>query len=304
MSQQIPLTKFVKEFELINLTPEINIENKVLTQKFVNKPSLQLTGFFDHFDAERMQIIGRIEDTYLMRQSKETRETILDKLFSFNFPCMIFSRDLEPWEEVFEVAHKYQIPIFGTSFGASELYSEAVRWLNNEFAPKTTIHGVLVDIYGEGLLIIGESGIGKSEAALELIKRGHRLVADDAVEIKRISHKMLMGTCPELIKYLLELRGIGIMDIYELYGASAVKDSQRIDIAIKLVTWSPNEVYDRLGLEEKYIEILGNKVICKTIPLRPGRNVAVICESAAISHKQKRLDGSPVQRLMDIIDKK
>ena len=296
----ITLEKFVNEFELENLTPEIELNGRMLTQKFVNRPALQLTGFFDHFDNTRIQIIGRIEHTYMGRQSIETRMEILDRLLGSRIPCIVFCRSLEPFPEMFDIAKKYSVPIFKTTDGASELYSEATKWLNTEFAEKITMHGVLVDVYGVGLLIIGESGIGKSEAALELIKRGHRLVADDAVEIRKISHKVLMGTCPEMIRYLIELRGIGILDVHELYGAGAVKATQNIDIVIKLVTWDQNAVYDRLGLEDEYIEILGNKIICKTIPIRPGRNVAIICESAAINHRQKRLSyptGTIKQRL-------
>lgn len=290
---QIPLKKFTDEFELENLTHDIDIEGRMLKQKFVNRPALQLTGFFDHFDNTRIQIIGRIEHTYMKNQSKKTRIEILDKLFSYRFPCMVFCKSLLPFSETFAIAEKYSVPIFGTSYGASELYSEAIRWLNTEFAEKITMHGVLVDVYGVGLLIIGESGIGKSEAALELVKRGHRLVADDAVEIKRISHKVLTGSCPELIRYLIELRGIGILDIRELFGAGSVKTSQNIDIVVRLTQWDQNYNYDRLGIEEEYIEILGNKVVCKTIPLRPGRNVAVIIESAAINHRQKIMEKTP-----------
>ena len=290
---QIPLKKFTDEFELENLTHDIDIEERMLKQKFVNRPALQLTGFFDHFDNTRIQIIGRIEHTYMKNQSKETRIEILDRLFSYRFPCMVFCKSLLPFSETFAIAEKYSVPIFGTSYGASELYSEAIRWLNTEFAEKITMHGVLVDVYGVGLLIIGESGIGKSEAALELVKRGHRLVADDAVVIKRISHKILTGSCPELIRYLIELRGIGILDIRELFGAGSVKTSQNIDIVVRLTQWDQNYNYDRLGIEEEYIEILGNKVVCKTIPLRPGRNVAVIIESAAINHRQKIMEKTP-----------
>lgn len=290
---QIPLKKFTDEFELENLIHDIDIEGRMLKQKFVNRPALQLTGFFDHFDNTRIQIIGRIEHTYMKNQSKKTRIEILDKLFSYRFPCMVFCKSLLPFSETFAIAEKYSVPIFGTSYGASELYSEAIRWLNTEFAEKITMHGVLVDVYGVGLLIIGESGIGKSEAALELVKRGHRLVADDAVEIKRISHKVLTGSCPELIRYLIELRGIGILDIRELFGAGSVKTSQNIDIVVRLTQWDQNYNYDRLGIEEEYIEILGNKVVCKTIPLRPGRNVAVIIESAAINHRQKIMEKTP-----------
>lgn len=295
----ITLEKFVSEFELENLTPEIGLEGRTLMQKYVNRPALQLTGFFDHFDNTRIQIIGRIEHTYMRRQPVETRIEILDKLFSFQIPCIVFCRSLEPFPQMMEIAKKYSVPIFGTSDGASELYSEATKWLNTELAERITMHGVLVDVNGVGLLIIGESGIGKSEAALELIKRGHRLVADDAVEIRRISHKVLMGSCPELIRYLIELRGIGILDVHELFGAGSVKANQNIDIVIKLVAWDQSYNYDRLGIEEEYIEILGNKIVCKTIPLRPGRNVAVICESAAIDYRQKRLGYVPCKNIAE-----
>lgn len=295
MSTEISITleKFVNEFELENLTPEIDLSCRVLTQKYVNRPALQITGFFDHFDNTRIQIVGRIEHTYMNTQPIEKKMEIFDRLFGFHIPCIVFCRSLEPFPEMMEIAKKYAVPVLGTSAGASELYSEATKWLNTELAERITMHGVLVDVNGVGLLIIGESGIGKSEAALELIKRGHRLVADDAVEIRRISHKVLMGTCPELIRYLIELRGIGILDVHELFGAVSVKANQNIDIVIKLVAWDQNESYDRLGIEEDYIEILGNKIVCKTVPLRPGRNVAVICESAAIDYRQKRLKHAP-----------
>lgn len=289
----ITLEKFAHEFELKNVTPEIDIRGRVLTQKYVNRPALQLTGFFDHFDNSRIQIVGRIEHTYMSTQPVEKKIEIFNKLFSFHIPCIVFCRSLEPFPEMMDIARKCSVPVFVTSDGASELYSEATKWLNTELAERITMHGVLVDVNGVGLLIIGESGIGKSEAALELIKRGHRLVADDAVEIRRISHKVLMGSCPELIRYLIELRGIGILDVHELFGAVSVKANQNIDIVIKLVAWDQNYNYDRLGIEEDYIEILGNKIVCKTVPLRPGRNVAVICESAAIDYRQKRLKHSP-----------
>ena len=286
----VTLTKIVEKMELRNLTPDVDMTQREVKIPDINRPALQLAGFFDHFDCERIQLIGYVEYTYLQTLEYEHKMKIYDTLLEYGIPCFIFCRNLQPDPEFLEKAVKNNIPVFITDKQTSSFSAELIRWMKVELAPCISIHGVLVDCYGVGVLIMGDSGIGKSEAALELIKRGHRLVADDAVEIRKISHKTLMGTCPELIRYLIELRGIGILDVHELYGAGAVKASQNIDIVIKLVNWDNGEIYDRLGLEEEYIEILGNKIVCKTIPLRPGRNVAVICESAAINHRQRRLD--------------
>ena len=295
---QIPLKKFTDEFELENLTHDIDIEERMLKQKFVNRPALQLTGFFDHFDNTRIQIIGRIEHTYMKNQSKETRIEILDKLFSYRFPCMVFCKSLLPFSETFAIAEKYSVPIFGTSYGASELYSEAIRWLNTEFAEKITMHGVLVDVYGVGLLIIGESGIGKSEAALELVKRGHRLVADDAVEIRRTAQTTLYGQSPENIRHFIELRGIGIINARKLFGMGAIKLQEKIDMVINLEQWDSSKVYDRMGLDNEYMKILGVEVPTLTIPVKPGRNLAVIIEVAAMNNRQKKMGYNAARELL------
>jgi len=285
----VELEKLVEEFELENLVPEIDLGGKKLTKSEVNRPALQLTGFYDYFDNDRMQIMGRVEKGYLNTLPELDRKTVLRQFFAFQLPCVVICKDLEVFPEMIEYAKEYKVPFFRTKDGTSSFVAETIRWLRVQLAERVTLHGVLVDVYGEGILIMGESGIGKSETALELIKRGHRLVADDAVEIKRISHNLLVGTAPELIRYLIELRGIGIIDVKELFGVGSVKQTQNIDLVIKLAMWDGERTGDRLGLTDEYMEILGNHVVCTTIPIRPGRNVAVICESAAINHRQKKM---------------
>ncbi len=285
----VPIEKFVKEFNLENMIPEISLNGKMLKSSDVNRPALQLAGYFDYFENDMIQIIGKVENSYLERLEPMFREDVLRKLFSFGFPCLIICNNIEMLPEIEIFAKEFEVPVFRTSDGESDFVGEINRWLKGELAQRITIHGVLVDIYGEGILIIGDSGVGKSETALELIKRGHRLVADDAVEIKKIDHETLIGTCPELIRYFIELRGIGIIDIKELFGVGSIKQSQTIDLVIKLELWDDDKIYDRMGVEDEYYEILGNKIVCNVIPLREGRNTAVICEAAAINCRQKKL---------------
>ena len=299
----VSMEKFVKEFELEVIIPEIDFSDKLLTSADVNRPALQISGFFEHFDSDRVQVIGMVEHTYLKKLDAEFRRNVLKQIFSFKIPCLVISRNLEVFPDIIEFAKEYEVPVFRTKDNTSEFMAECIRWLNVELAPRLTMHGVLVDIYGEGILITGDSGIGKSETALELIKRGHRLVADDAVEIKRVSHRTLVGTSPELIRYFIELRGIGILDVKQLYGAASVKQTQNIDLVVKLEMWDEDKEYDRLGLTEEYIDILGNKVLCNSIPIRPGRNVAIICEAAAINHRQKKMGYNAAQVLHDRIAK-
>lgn len=299
----VSMEKFVKEFNLENVLPEIKLKNKMLTKDEINRPALQMAGFFEHFDNDRVQLMGMVEHTYLSKLDAEFRRNVLKKIFAFQIPCFIICRNLKIFPEMLEYAKEFDVPVFRTSDGTSDFMGEVIRWLKSELAERITMHGVLVDIYGEGILIIGESGIGKSETALELIKRGHRLVADDAVEIKRVSHSTLVGTSPELIRYFIELRGIGIIDVKELFGVSSVKQTQNIDLVVKLEMWNEEKEYDRLGLTEEYIDILGNKLICNSIPIRPGRNVAVICESAAINHRQKKMGYNAAKVLNDRINK-
>lgn len=297
----VPMEKLVQHFGLKVLTPDICLKNIEITQADVNRPALQMVGFFDYFDSERVQIIGKVEYTYLSKLETEVRQRVLKKIFDLKIPCLIICRELEPFPEMITYADMNQVPIFQAAESTSSFMAELIRWLKVELAPRITIHGVLVDIYGEGILIMGESGIGKSETALELIKRGHRLVADDAVEIKKVSQQTLIGTCPEVIRHFIELRGIGIIDIREMFGVESVKETQTIDLVIKLELWDTQKEYDRLGLHEEYIDILGNKVVCHSIPIRPGRNLAIICESAAINHRQKKMGYNAAQALNDRI---
>ena len=285
----VSLEKFIDQMKVENLTPEVDIEHIEITQTDMNRPALQLAGFFDYFDNHRVQIIGQVEHTYMEKQGVEKSSEMIGKIMSYKVPCIIFCRDLPVPEEFLEVSRRHGIPILKTPVDTSSFSAECTRWLKVELAPRISIHGVLVDIYGEGVLITGESGIGKSEVALELIHRGHRLVSDDVVEIKKVSDATLIGSAPEITRHFIELRGIGIIDAKTLFGVESVKNTQSIDLVIKLEEWNKDQEYDRMGLEENYIEYLGNKVVCQSIPIRPGRNVAIICESAAVNFRQKKM---------------
>ncbi|MCC8138231.1 MAG: HPr(Ser) kinase/phosphatase [Clostridiales bacterium] len=293
----VPLKKIVEKMELTNMTPEIDISGKKVVTSEINRPALQLTGYFDHFYSERVQIIGYVEYTYLEHLSRETKVPVYEKFLSYNVPCIIYTTMTEPDEDMLRLAKQYQVPVFTTRQTTSGFMAEIIRWLNVELAPCISIHGVLVDVYGEGILIMGESGIGKSEAALELIKRGHRLVTDDVVEIRKVSDATLIGSSPDITRHFIELRGIGIIDVKTLFGVESVKNTQQIDLVIKLEEWSRDKEYDRLGLEEEYTEFLGNKVVCHSLPIRPGRNLAVIVEAAAVNHRQKKMGYNAAQEL-------
>lgn len=295
--QSVDLSKIVEKLNLKNLTPGIDTEKIKVTQPDINRPALQLAGFFDHFDSERVQVIGYVEFTYIEKLDLERKKVIFRKLFSSNIPCLVYCRHLLPDQDVLNLAIEYQIPILATDKITSSFMAEIIRWLNVQLAPTISIHGVLVDVYGEGLLIMGESGIGKSEAALELIKRGHRLVTDDVVEIRKVSDDTLIGTAPDITRHFIELRGIGIIDVKTLFGVESVKETQSIDLVIKLEDWNREKEYDRLGLEEEYTEFLGNKVVCHSIPIRPGRNLAIICEAAAVNYRQKKMGYNAAQEL-------
>ncbi len=293
----VKLVNLIDKMKLENLTPEIELKGIKITQSDINRPALQLTGYFEHFDATRVQVIGFVEYTYMEGMSDEEKRQKYDKLMSYDIPCIIFSRDLKPDDIFMEVAKKYNKPVLSTKLTTSAFIAEAIRWLNVKLAPCISVHGVLVDVYGEGVLITGESGIGKSEAALELIKRGHRLVTDDVVELRKVSDETLVGSAPDITKHFIELRGIGIVDVKALFGASSVKDTQQVDLVIRLEEWDKDREYDRLGLEQEYTEYLGNKIVCHTLPIRPGRNLAVICESAAVNHRQKKMGYNAAQEL-------
>ena len=293
----VSITKIIDRFKLENLTPELDIKGITITQPDINRPALQLAGYFEHYEATRLQIIGFVEYTYMESMGDERREEIYNKLLSCPIPVIIFCRELQPDPLFLKIALEKKIPILMTKKATSAFTAEIIRWLNVQLAPCISIHGVLVDVYGEGVLIMGESGIGKSEAALELIKRGHRLVTDDVVEIRKGSDDTLVGSAPEVTKHFIELRGIGIVDVKSLFGVSSVKDTSQIDLVIHLEDWEKEKEYDRIGMEEEYIEYLGNKVACHNIPIRPGRNLSVICESAAVNHRQKKMGYNAAQEL-------
>lgn len=293
----VAITKLIDKMELENLTPEIDLEDITISQSDVNRPALQLAGYFDYFDCNRIQVVGHVENSYLETIGLEKETEMMRKIMEHKVPCIVYCRKIEVRPEVIALASEYKIPVLRTEKTTSSFMAEVIRWLNVELAPRISIHGVLVDVFGEGLLIMGESGIGKSEAALELIKRGHRLVTDDVVEIKKVSDDTLIGTAPDITRHFIELRGIGIIDVKSLYGVESVKDTQCIDLVIKLEEWNRDEEYDRLGLEEKFTEFLGNKVVCHSIPIRPGRNLAIICESAAVNYRQKKMGYNAAKEL-------
>ena len=293
----VKLESIIEKMKLENLTPDIDISKIKITQPDINRPALQLAGYFEHFEATRLQIIGFVEYSYIEGLPVARKKEIYERLLSCEIPAIVFCRELKPDELFTEIAEAHKVPLLMTKKATSAFMAEIIRWLNVKLAPCISVHGVLVDVFGEGVLITGESGIGKSEAALELIKRGHRLVTDDAVEIRKVSDETLVGSAPDITKHFIELRGIGIIDVKTLFGVSSVKDTQNIYLVIRLEDWDKDKEYDRLGLEEEYTEYLGNKVVCHNIPIRPGRNLAVICESAAINHRQKKMGYNAAQEL-------
>jgi len=297
MGENVTIKELITELNLKNYTPEIDTESIIIKHPEINRPALQLAGFFDHFDSERVQVLGNVENAYIETIDEETKKKTYDKLLSYKVPCVLYARGIKPDEDMLSYCLHYGVPCLGTERSTTYLTAEIIRWLNVKLAPVISIHGVLVDVYGEGVLITGDSGIGKSEAALELVKRGHRLVSDDVVEIRKVSQQTLVGTAPDITKHFIELRGIGIIDVKALFGVLSVKDTQSIDLVIQLEDWVKNKDYDRLGLEDNYIEYLGNKVVCHVLPVRPGRNLAIIVETAAVNHRQKMMGYNAAQEL-------
>lgn len=297
MASSVALSKLVEKMNLKNLTPDVDISQIRVTVPDINRPALQLTGYFEHFASERVQIVGYVEYTYLQGLCSDAKRPIYEKFVSYKMPCIIYTSMTAPDTELLELATQYGVPVFSTDKATSAFMAEIIRWLNVELAPCISIHGVLVDVYGEGVLIMGESGIGKSEAALELIRRGHRLISDDVVEIRKVSDVSLVGSAPDITRHFIELRGIGIIDVKTLFGIEAVKNTQVIDMVIKLEEWNRDKEYDRLGLEHDYTEFLGNRVVCHSIPIRPGRNLAIIVEAAAVNHRQKKMGYNAAQEL-------
>ena len=297
MGQCVKISEVAEKMELKNLTPNVELEDKSIRVPDVNRPALQLTGYFEHFDSERVQIVGYVEYTYLETMEKQVKLSVYEELLRHQVPCIIYSKKLSPDPELLEMATEANIPVLQTDKATSAFMAELIRWLNVKLAPCISIHGVLVDVYGVGVLIMGESGIGKSEAALELIKRGHRLVTDDVVEIRKVSDDTLVGSAPDITRHFIELRGIGIVDVKSMFGVQCVRETQNIDLVITLEDWNRDKEYNRLGLEEEYTEFLGNKIVCHSIPIRPGRNLAIIVESAAVNYRQKQMGYNAAQEL-------
>ena len=298
MVYSVTVTQLIEKMDLKNNTPEIDTDKILIQDPVMNRQAVQFGGFFEHFDAGRIQICGNVEHAYVAAMhTEEENKRIMDEFFSYKPPCLIFCRGLEPYPFIIEMAKKHGVPVLTSDAVTSAFVHEVDRWLHVELAPRISVHAVLVDVYGEGVLIMGESGIGKSEAALELLKRGHRLVADDVVEIKKVSDATLVGRAPDITRHFIELRGIGIIDVKSLFGVECVKIDQNIDLVINLEEWSKDTEYDRLGLEDNYMEFLGNKVVSHNIPIRPGRNIAIIVESAAVNHRQKKMGYNAAQEL-------
>ena len=288
--------------ELENVTKDVDVSRIEIVQTDVNRPALQLAGFFDYFDSGRIQIIGHVEHTYMEQKGLDYTLEMMEIIMAGSErhtkpPCIVFCRDLHIDDKLIRLASKYQVPLLRTGKETNAFMAEVIRWLNVELAPRCSVHGVLLDLFGEGVLIMGESGIGKSEVALELIHRGHRLVSDDVVEIKKVSDASLIGSAPDITRHFIELRGIGIIDVKTLFGVESVKDTQSVDLVIKLEEWDRDKEYDRLGLHEEYTEYLGNKIVCHSLPIRPGRNLAVIVESAAVNHRQKKMGYNAAEEL-------
>ena len=298
MGYTVSLGKIIDEFSLeIFYMPKDPNELNVTVADY-NRPGLELTGHLDFFDKNRILIIGKKEHHYLELLPPEGRTKSLESFLSFGPPAMVFCRGLQPFPEVKTVAAQYGVAILVTSDATSEFTASLVSFLNVQLAPRVTRHGVLVEVYGEGVLLMGDSGIGKSETAVELIKRGHRLIADDAVEIRRVSNQTLVGSSPANIRHFIELRGIGIVNARRIYGMGAVKNTEKIDLVINLEIWDNAKVYDRMGMDTEYMEILGNKVPTITIPVKPGRNLAVIIEAAAMNNRQKKMGYNAAKELL------
>ena len=285
----VPLTTLVEEFHLEVAFASSDYDSVRLTVEDVARPGLQLAGYFDHFEPLRLQVVGNAEMSYVQRLDPGDRRVVFDRLFSYRFPALLIARNIQPDEECLTMARKHNVTLLRTDEATSAIITAIITYLTAALAPRITRHGVLMEVYGEGLLLIGDSGIGKSETAIELLKRGHRLIADDAVEIKKVSGNSLVGTAPELIRNYVELRGIGIINVAHLFGMGAVKLENEINMVVNIVPWNNHEVYDRLGLEDQFMEILGVRLPMNTIPVTPGRNLAVILEVAAMNNRQRQL---------------
>ena len=298
---KLPISQIIDNFQLEILHMPDNDKLKRVTTSDVSRPGLQLVGFCEYFDNRRIQIMGKVEFTYLEKLSVDDRVKRLREFFALDFPVLIITRDLQIFPEMLDFAEEFNIPLLRCEHGTSQFMSMLIRYLSEQLAPCKTRHGVLCEIYGEGVLIMGESGVGKSEAAIELVKRGHRLVADDAVEIRKISDSALIGASPDIIRHFVEVRGIGIIDVKEIFGVGSIKDKQQIDMVIHLEPWEKDKQYDRLGMVDEYTNIMGINVPSVTIPVKIGRNIAVIVEVAAMNNRQKKMGYNAAVELNDRI---
>lgn len=302
-SYSVLLRDVVKEFHLTVTYASTDFDKVQIVGEEVSRPGLQFAGFFNHFEPLRLQVVGNVESAYLATLTADQKREIFEKLFSYKIPALIFARNMEPPKECLEMAQKQDITILRCVESTTYIVSSLITYLKNALAPRITRHGVLVEIYGEGLLLMGESGIGKSESAAELLKRGHRLIADDAVEIRKITNNSLIGSSPELIRNYIELRGIGVINVAQLFGMAAIKKETAIDLVVNMVPWSNELKFDRLGLEEQHIDILGIKVPSITIPIKPGRNLAIILEVAAMNNRQKKMGYNAAQEFTDQLNR-
>ena len=294
----VPLSQIAEALNLTEVYVAENYKETNISTVEINRPGLELTGFLEFFDNKRIQVLGNTEFSYLGRYGPEAQKMVIDSIFSFGPPAVIICRDIEPSNAILESAKLHKVSIFSTPQSTSDLTASLVQYLNKELAPRITRHGVLVEVYGEGCLLTGDSGVGKSETAIELIKRGHRLVADDAVEIRRTAQTTLYGQSPENIRHFIELRGIGIINARKLFGMGAIKLQEKIDMVINLEQWDSSKVYDRMGLDNEYMKILGVEVPTLTIPVKPGRNLAVIIEVAAMNNRQKKMGYNAARELL------
>ncbi len=294
----VPLSKVIKEAMLETVLAAGDPEQILITSSEVNRPGLALAGYFDYFNSDRIQILGKSESGFLEDLPEELRQTRLEELVSRRPPAIVVTRDLPISDEMRSLCEKYQVTLLRSSDSTSGLLAVLIAFLNVQLAPRITRHGVLTEVYGEGILLMGDSGVGKSETAIELVKRGHRLIADDAVEIRRVSAKTLVGSAPDNIRHFIELRGIGIVNARRIFGMGSVKVTEKIDLVIQLEPWDNEKVYDRMGLENEFIDILGIQVPKLTIPVKPGRNLAIIIEVAAMNNRQKKMGYNAAQELM------
>ena len=295
---KVSLQKVIEEFKLETIYIHKDAKEVMIDENDVNRPGLQLMGFYEYFNPERIQIIGKMEFAYLSTIDEKTRRERLQLLFAQRIPALIITRELPYFAEMLELAKEYEVPLLRSKESTSNFMSGLIAFLNLNLAPRITRHGVLIEIYGEGVFITGESGVGKSETAIELVKRGHRLVADDAVEIRKVSNISLVGSSPDNIRHFLELRGIGIINARRLFGIGAVKMTEKLDLVVELEQWNSEKMYDRMGVDTEFVSLLGVKVPSLTIPVKPGRNLAVILEVAAMNNRQKKMGYNAAAELL------